>query len=126
MDKYLSYLSFPPLLRYYSSLWSPVTHRGGQRRDKRKRKEQDKEFFNVQVRQSWEALDTLPIQTHRRPDGQMDGRVDDSLPGAQTSQDSSAESHKYQSNKVCEQLLLTGKDVHVVQVCNCQRLNVSM
>lgn len=46
------------------------------------------------------------------------GRVDDSLPGAQTSQDSSAESHAHQSNKVCElfetvSLILTGRSVHV-------------
>ena len=28
MDRYLSYLSSPPLLHYYSSLWSPAKQKG--------------------------------------------------------------------------------------------------
>lgn len=114
LDKYLSYLSSPPLLCYYSSLWSPVRQKGGTKKRGEEREKRNSETFfcvNVQVRRGREAAD-------RQTTWRTDGRVDDSLPGAQTSQGSSAESHTYQSDKVCElpeimSLNVTGRSVFV-------------
>ena len=104
MDRYLSYLSSPPLLHYYSSLWSPVEQKGFRQKEiwmeredewiergrikldiGGKEKGQGYFFFFFFL----ERINKLDMST--KTWSETDGLVDDLLPpppGAQTSQDS--------------------------------------
>ena len=69
-----------------------------------KRKSKTNHLLMLNVRQGWEALDTLPVRTHRQPDGQMDGWTTPSQEHkpARTAARGSAESHTHMSSrKVC-------------------------
>lgn len=90
LDQYLSYLSAPPLPCCCSSLWSPERRRQATRSGwtdgRRTRRKRRQPHGRVWMWVTWAAVGH--VWTHRRPDGQT-GRADDSLPGAQTSQDAS-------------------------------------
>lgn len=115
MDKYLSYLSSPPLLCYYSSQWSPVKHKGIRHKEKQtegggvdgKRKTLDnREVDNHLLICNRDRIGKLwtPIKTQRQPDGQMERYMTPSQEHkpARTAEKRSAEPHI--TNNVWEQL----------------------
>lgn len=131
LDKYLSYLSSPPLQCYCSSLWSPAKERAlrvgetqrrtGVRREKDwQRGETARQFFFFMF--MWEAMlwSFGHIHEHGQPDGQMDRQTTPSQghKPARTAVRGSAESHTYQSRLVCVcasrfEPIWTGRSVRV-------------